>query len=336
MSDTRQTIAILGDGGWGTALAILLHQNGHAVRVWSAFPDYAEKLNREHVNPLYLPDVKIPDSIRFTADRAEAVARADLAVLAIPTKFFRSALEPFAPFLPGACTLVSVSKGLDPGGRCRMTEVAAGIFPNHPVAALSGPSHAEEVARGLPTAVVIAIQDAALAGKLQHVFMGPRFRVYTSEDVPGVEYGGAFKNVIAIAVGAADGLGFGDNTRAALITRGLAEITRLGCRLGARPETFAGLSGMGDLIVTCTSRLSRNRNVGERLGRGEAAETIVGGMKQVAEGVSNCGLVCDLARKMKVRVPIAEEVFALVHKHKNPLQAVQNLMTRDARPETDS
>lgn len=335
MSDTRKNIVILGDGGWGTALAILLHQNGHSVKVWGPFPDYVETLNREHVNSLYLPEVKIPDSIRFTADRAEAVANAGLAVLAIPTKFYRSALEPFARLLPESCTLVSVSKGLDPGARCRMTEVAAGIFPGHQIAALSGPSHAEEVARGMPTAVVIANQNTALAIKLQDIFMGPSFRVYTSDDVVGVEYGGAFKNVIAIAVGASDGLGFGDNTRAALITRGLAEITRLGCRLGARPETFAGLSGMGDLIVTCTSRLSRNRKVGERLGQGEDAETIIGSMKQVAEGVSNCGLVRELAQKMNINAPIAEEVFALIHERKKPLQAVQDLMTRDARPEAE-
>lgn len=336
MSDTRNTIAVLGDGGWGTALAILLAQNGHDVRVWGPFPEYAEKLNREHFNPLYLPDVKIPDSIRFTADRAEAAAGADLAVLAVPTKFFRSALEPFAPVMPESCALLSVSKGLDPVMRCRMTEVAAGIFPGRPVAALSGPSHAEEVARGMPTAVVIAGRDAGYARKLQRIFMSPRFRIYTSDDVAGVEYGGAFKNVIAIAVGAADALGFGNNTRAALITRGLAEITRLGCKLGARPETFAGLSGMGDLIVTCTSRLSRNYNVGERLGRGESAESIVGGMKQVAEGVSNCGLVRGLAIEAEISAPIIEEVFSLIRGLKKPLQAVRDLMTRDARPESDS
>lgn len=335
MKNARKTIAILGDGGWGTALAILLHQNGHDVTVWGPFPEYVETLNREHFNPLYLPEVKIPDSIRFTADRAAAVAGADVAVLAIPTRFFRSALEPFAQFLPESCELVSVSKGLDPGMRCRMTEVAAGIFPGRPVAALSGPSHAEEVARGMPTAVVIASRDARLARKLQRVFMCPRFRIYTSSDVAGIEYGGAFKNVIAIAVGASDALGFGNNTRAALITRGLAEITRLGCKLGARPETFAGLSGMGDLIVTCTSGLSRNHSVGERLGRGESAESIVGGMKQVAEGVSNCGLVRDLAQEAGVSAPIIEEVYSLIRGRKKPLQAVHDLMTRDARPELD-
>lgn len=326
-------IAILGDGGWGTTLAMSLLQKGHQVRVWGAFPDYIEHIRTKRENPLYLPGVPLPDNIFWTADRDEAVDKADVAVLAIPSKYCRRTFESFAGKLPPNCSVISVSKGLDKDTHQRMTEIAGDILGHQPIAALSGPSLAPEVARGMPTAVVIACEDLQRANLMQTIFMTPRFRVYTSNDVIGVELGGTLKNVIAIGVGASDGLGFGDNTRAALITRGLAEITRLGCALGARPETFAGLSGMGDLVATCTSQWSRNRSVGERLGRGEPLEQILNSMKQVAEGVSNCEIARALAREKEIRAPIIKEVYALVHEGKNPKMAVQELMTRTARLE---
>lgn len=327
------TITVIGDGGWGTALALLLLQNGHRVTVWGPFADYAAEVRKTRENRLYLPGIALPDALRWTADRDEAAAGAAAVVMAVPTKYFRSVAESFAGKLEAGCPIVSVAKGLDSKTHARMTEVLSEVLPSARVAALSGPSLADEVARGIPTAVVLAARDRELRRELQRLFAASRFRVYTSDDVVGVELGGALKNVIAIAVGASDGIGFGDNTRAALITRGLAEITRLGLARGASPLTFAGLSGMGDLIVTCSSRLSRNRSVGERLGRGEKVDAILGGMKQVAEGVWNCAAACDLAHAAGVEVPIAEEVRAVIHDGKDPRAAVESLLARDLKPE---
>ncbi|MCA1809649.1 MAG: NAD(P)H-dependent glycerol-3-phosphate dehydrogenase [Kiritimatiellia bacterium] len=328
-------ITIMGDGGWGTALALRLHQAGCRVILWGPFPEVVAETARQGENRLYLPGVPLPAGLTWTADPAVAVREAELVVLAVPSKYCRDVYRRFAGLLPEGCPLLNVSKGLDMESGRRLTELAADFFPAHPVAALSGPSHAEEVAREMPTAVVVAAVDQDLATRVQAVFTGPRFRVYTSDDLVGTELGGAFKNVMAIAVGAGDGLGFGDNTRAALITRGLAEMTRLGCALGARPETFAGLSGMGDLIVTCTSKFSRNRAVGERLGRGESIEQITAGMTQVAEGVTTCATALRLGRESGVRTPIIDEVHALIHEGKSPRSAVQSLLEREARPELD-
>ena len=330
-----QRIAILGDGGWGTALGLLLVKQGAAVRMWGPFPDYIERLRRERENTLFLPGVPLPETLYWTADRAEAVAGAEVVILASPSKYYRSVLESFAGALPADCALLSVSKGLDAATRRRLSEVAGEVLGRTSVAVLSGPSLAGEVARGVPTAVVIACADRSRAHALQKIMASPQFRVYTSEDVVGVELGGALKNIMAIATGVSDGLGFGDNTRAALITRGLAEMTRLGLALGARLETFAGLSGLGDLIVTCTSRSSRNHMVGERLGRGETLDGIVGSMSQVAEGVTTCAIARALARERSVRTPITDEVHAVLHEGRRPAQAVETLMTRDARPERD-
>ena len=328
-------IAVIGDGGWGTALALNLIHNGHSIRIWSAFPEYVEQIRKELENPLYLPGIPLPESLFWTADPAEAVDKADIVVLAVPSKFCRTVFKSFAGKLPPTCTVLSGGKGMDNNTHQRITELAAEMLRCRQVAALSGPSFAIEVARGMPTAVVIACQDLQRANVLQSVFMNPRFRVYTSNDVVGVELGGALKNIIAIAVGASDGLGFGDNTRAAIITRGLAEITRLGCALGAKRETFTGLSGLGDLVATCTSQLSRNRTVGERLGRAEPIEKIIGSMDQVAEGVTNCKIARSLAHEKKVRTPIIEKVCELVHEGKDPHMAVEALMTRTARMERE-
>ena len=330
-----KSVAIIGDGGWGTALALGLAQSGHPVRVWGPFPDYLEQIRRTGENAKFLPGVKLPPGIVWVADRAAALHGADVVVLAVPSKFFRATLQPFAALIPPKALVVSVTKGLDRETGHRMTQVAEELLGHAPVAALSGPSHAEEVARGIPTAVTIACADHAKAVALQKVFSNPAFRVYTSSDVAGVELGGALKNVIAIAAGVCDGIGFGDNTKAALMTRGLVEITRLGVALGAQAATFAGLSGMGDLVVTCTSRHSRNRMVGERLGRGESIQQILDSMAQVAEGVWTCTTARDVALQHGLRAPITEEVCAVISAGKDPRQAVQALLTRELRPEQD-
>ena len=328
-------IAIIGDGGWGTALGLALLKNGHRVRVWGPFPEYIAKIRTLAENVDYLPGVRLPSNLEWTSERAVAVDGADVVVLASPTKYFRSVMETFVGLVPPSALLVSVAKGLDDRNHHRMTQVAEEVLDLGPVAALSGPSFASEVAAGAPAAVVIACAHLSRAAALQEIFNSQRFRVYTSDDVVGVELGGTLKNVIAIGVGVSDGLGFGHNARAALITRGLAEMTRIGLALGAHPATFAGLSGMGDLVLTCTSRLSRNYTVGERLGRGEKIDAILGGMKQVAEGVTNCVTARALAREVGVPAPITNEIHALITEGKDPQVAVGALLGRDPRPERD-
>ncbi len=325
--------AVIGDGGWGTALAMILHGNGLPVHVWGPFPETINQIRHERVNKTYLPGVPLPAGIAWTSDPGEAAEGADLVVLAVPTQFYREVAGRFRGLIRPPARVVSVTKGLDRDTHRTMTTIAAECLDLSGVAALSGPSHAEEVARGIPTAVVIAAPDKADAAMLQEQFNCRTFRVYTASDVTGVQIGGALKNVIAIAVGISDGLGFGDNTRAALITRGLSEITRLGSALGCQPETFAGLSGMGDLIVTCTSRHSRNRGVGERLGRGETLAAITGGMRQVAEGVWNAANAAALAAEHGVETPITDQVCHILHDGMPPLQAVESLMSRDLKQE---
>lgn len=325
--------AIIGDGGWGTALALVLNENGYRVSVWGPFADYVDQIRNGRENVEYLPGVPIPAEIDWTAEEAAAADDAELCVLAVPSRYFRSVATRFTGRLPDRCTVVSVAKGLDAESGGRMTAVAEELLRVRSVCALSGPSHAEEVARKVPTAVTAAARDPDRAVFVQDALSNDYLRVYTSPDVIGVELGGALKNVIALAVGVSDGIGFGDNTRAAIITRGLVEITRLGSALGADPATFSGLSGMGDLIVTCTSRHSRNRAVGERIGRGERAEDILAGMKQVAEGVTNCAAACSLADTVHVEIPIMREVYAILHQGKNPRDAVTALLSRPVKPE---
>ena len=326
-------ISIIGDGGWGTALSLVLCENGHKVTVWGPFPEYLETIKTSRENKIFLPGVQIPPEIKWTADQKEATEEADIVILASPTKFFRPVIEAFTNLLPPSCSIISVAKGLDQKTHKRMTQVAEEFFPQAKISALSGPSHAEEVARQVPTAVVIASGNEQDSRELQSVFANTHFRVYTSDDVAGIEFGGALKNIVAIAVGISDGMGFGDNTRAALITRGLAEITRLGSALGAKASTFAGLSGMGDLVATCTSRLSRNRGVGERIGKGESMDHILGNMKQAAEGVWNCACAYDLANNASIDVPITREVYEIIHKGKNPYDAVRSLLAREMKAE---
>jgi len=325
---------IIGDGGWGTALAMVLDRNGHEITVWGPFPEYLEEIRIFSENVTYLPGVKLPESIRWTADHEDAVKDADLVVLVVPSRFFKPVVESFKSHIPANALIVSATKGLDEQTHERMSEVAEAIL-ERPISVLSGPSHAEEVARGIPCAVAVAAKDHAVAEQIQQYFTTDSFRVYTLEDVKGVELGGALKNVIAVAAGMSDGMGFGDNTKAALMTRGVAEITRLGVALGAKPETFYGLSGMGDLMVTCMSRHSRNRGVGERLGKGESLQQIMDGMKMVAEGVWNCRAAKELADELGVSVPITEQVNAVVHEGKDPREAMQALMGRAPKPERE-
>ncbi len=326
-------IAVIGDGGWGTALALVLNRNGHDVHVWGPFSEYIDHIIDRGENIKFLPGIALPPGIKWTSDRDTAVKKADVIVFAVPSRYYSSVIESFARFISPSSLLLSVAKGLDKDTHRRMTETAGSILGRDMVAALSGPSHAEEVARGVPSAVVIASADHEQAEQLQTIFTDSLFRVYTSNDVIGVELGGAMKNIVAIAAGVSDGIGFGDNTKAALMTRGLAEMTRLGVALGAHPATFSGLSGIGDLVVTCTSTLSRNRTVGERLGRGEKIEDILKSMEQVAEGVWNCGNARALAGDVNVEVPITDEVYAVVHEGKNPHEAVEALLSRDPKPE---
>jgi glycerol-3-phosphate dehydrogenase (NAD(P)+) len=326
---------VIGDGGWGTALAMVLAGNGHDVTVWGPFEEVLEEVRSTGENRHYLPGVKVPESMVWTSDVERAVAEAELVVLVVPSRFYRPVMEQLKGKIPEGALLVSATKGLDEKSYERMSEVAEAVL-GRPVAVLSGPSHAEEVAHGrLPCAVAVAAADIEVANAVQAAFSNGVFRVYTLTDVCGVELGGALKNVIAVAAGIGDGMGFGDNSKAALMTRGIAEITRLGMAMGAKPETFMGLSGIGDLMVTCMSRHSRNRGVGERLGRGESLTDIMAGMKMVAEGIWNCQAAKELADRFGVSVPITEQVTAIVHGGKDPIEAVKDLMTREPTTEAE-
>ena len=326
-------ITVIGDGGWGTAIASLLDGYGHAVTVWGPFEENLAAIRRDHENRAFLPGVPLSDRIEWTADPAGAAKDAELFVLVTPSKFYADVCRRFVGLIAPTATVVSLTKGLSEDGSQRMSELAKSILGLKSIVVMSGPTHAEEVSRKIPTAIVAASEDTALAVKVQKVFSGPYFRVYTSADPIGVEIGGAIKNVCAIAVGASDGLGFGDNTRAALITRSLAEIKRFGLKLGAAPDTFNGLSGVGDLIVTCTSRHSRNHSVGERLGKGEKIADITGSMKMVAEGVWNSKVIHDVAARMGVEMPISEVVYKLCYENYDARDAVVALMTREQKPE---
>jgi len=326
-------ISILGDGGWGTAIGILLNSYGHQVTMWCPFEENRALILAGGENVRFLPGIPLPSAIRWVTDPAEAVQGAEAIVLASPSKFLSAVCTRFAGLIDADALVVSLAKGICEETHQRMSTTAQSILGVQNIAVLSGPSHAEEVARGIPTAVTAASTCEQSAIQAQALFTGPLFRVYTSDDPVGVELGGAVKNVIAIAVGAADGLGFGDNTRAALITRGLAEVTRFGLVMGAKAETFAGLSGVGDLIVTCTSRHSRNHTVGERLGKGERIDAILGSMTMVAEGVGNARVIHALGIEQGVEMPITDEVYKLCYEEYPALEAVRSLMSRDMKSE---
>jgi glycerol-3-phosphate dehydrogenase (NAD(P)+) len=334
-------IAIVGGGAWGTGLAIVLGRKGtHRVRLWAHETDVCESISKRHVNARFLPGHRIPDSVDASNELAMVLQPAQIVVSVMPSQHCRQLFERMKPHLQPGALIVSATKGLEESSLQRMTEVIASVVnqkveSRHLIGALSGPSFAQEVARGDPTAITIASQDAALLQTVQQEFSDPAFRVYTNADVVGVELGGALKNIIAIAAGISDGLGFGHNSVAALITRGLAEMTRLVVACGGHAETMAGLAGLGDLVLTCTGGLSRNRSVGVELGRGKKLPEIIAGMHgMVAEGVFTTTAAVGLAHARGVEMPITEQMHAILHDGKSPREAIQELMTRSGKSET--
>lgn len=329
-------IAVLGAGGWGTTLAILLHYNGHNVTLWDYNRSQSKILNKHRINKKYLPGIELPDELEITHNLDDAVENKHMLVLAVPSQFLRSVVKKIKPSVVKNQILVSVSKGIENNTLMTMSQMLKDVFPDlsdEQIGIISGPSHAEEVSRRIPTAVVASSRDTFAAKTIQGTFITSYFRVYSSTDLIGVELGGAFKNVVAIGAGIIDGAKLGDNTKAAIMTRGVAEISRLGMAMGAQAETFAGLSGMGDLIVTCMSRHSRNRFVGEKIGEGKKLKAVLKSMEMVAEGVDTCRSIVELSKKVGVETPIANEVYKILFEDKDPIKATTDLMTRDMKPE---
>lgn len=326
-------IAILGTGGWGTALAVLWARQGIEVLLWGNTPERVEEIARTRQNPDYLAGTDLPVNIRLTSDLADC-AEAELLVFVTPSVVLRDVAQRLQPLVDNEKTvLLSCTKGIEHGSGMRMTEILAERFSANPVAVLSGPNLAVEVAQGLPTATVLGCRDPLIAENLQQLLGSARFRVYTSHEVVGIELGGALKNIFAIAAGVGDGFGLGDNSKAALVTRSLAELSRLGTAMGGEIRTFQGLSGAGDLVATCFSRLSRNRRVGEELGRGQTVTDITNGMKTVAEGIPTARSAYECARKLGIETPIIDQVYAVLHQGKLPAQAMQELLERDQKSE---
>ncbi|MEQ1859187.1 MAG: NAD(P)H-dependent glycerol-3-phosphate dehydrogenase [Chthoniobacteraceae bacterium] len=328
-----QNIGIIGAGGWGTALALLLHENRLPITLWGHMAGEVESFAARRENYIYLPGLALPESFRWTHELAD-LAACDLLLVVTPSKATREVAARLAGAgLRDDAVLISCTKGVERGSGKRMTEIIAEHLPTHTVAALSGPSHAEEVARKAPTAVTIACANPAAAQRLQTAFSTSFFRAYTNDDVAGVELGGALKNIYALAAGACDGLGLGDNSKAALVTRSLAEMTRLGTALGGRRETFSGLSGVGDLMVTCFSQHSRNRGVGERLGKGESLADITASMKMIAEGVPTTYSAQECGRRLGIETPIIDQMRALLDGGHSAREVMANLLSRGPRPE---
>ncbi|MCM8779197.1 MAG: NAD(P)-dependent glycerol-3-phosphate dehydrogenase [Candidatus Omnitrophica bacterium] len=331
--DKKMRIGILGDGGWGTALAILLVKKGYAVGLWGVFPAYLEVLEKKRENIKFLPGIRIPSAVEIIKDAKEIIENSSIIVVAVPSKYLRETLKKFTAFDFCNKIILSVVKGMEINSYLRPSEVIQDVLGKVKIGVLSGPSIAREVAQGIPTAVVIAAREIQLARKLQRIFSTENFRVYTHSDVIGVELGGALKNIIALACGISDGLGFGTNTKSALLNRGLLEIIRLGVTLGAQPETFWGLSGLGDLVTTCFSPYSRNRRVGEEIGKGKKITAILKKMEMIAEGVFTVRAAYALAKKYKIEMPITEQVYKVLYENKSPSGAVKELMTRKLKPE---
>lgn len=319
-------IAVIGSGGWGTAISVLLAGKGNDVYLWSWIQEETDRLNRDRENKEFLPGVRLPESIVCSHDMEKCINGAEIVVTAAPSPATRTTAKQMAPCIVPGQKIVNISKGLE--GELRLSEVYRSEIPEADISVLSGPSHAEEVSRGIPTTVVVASESKETAEFLQDAFMCPTFRVYTSDDIIGVELGGALKNVIALCAGISDGLGYGDNTKAALITRGLAEITRLGTAMNARPATFSGLSGLGDLIVTGTSKLSRNYRAGSLIGSGMTLEDTLEKVHMVVEGVNTAGAAYNLSRKYNVETPIIEHAYKILFEGMDPREAVNMLMTR--------
>ena len=328
-------IAVIGSGGWGTAIASLLAKNGHSVILWSYLQSESSALSEYKENKQFLPGVISPDSVRYTASLEEAAKNAEIIVMVTPSQAILKTAKLLSPFVAPGTIVVTASKGLEEESQKRLSEVIADEIPQAKVAVMSGPSHAEEVGREMPTTNVIASKDIMVSRYLQDIFMCDTFRVYTSQDMLGVELGGALKNVIALCAGISDGLGLGDNAKAALMTRGLAEITRLGVSMGADPLTFSGLSGIGDLIVTCTSMHSRNRRAGILIGQGLSPEKAVEEVKMVVEGFYTTKNAYALAKRVGVEMPIVEHAYSILFEGKDPKAAVMSLMVRDKKHETE-
>ena len=332
MKDTG--ICVLGDGGWGTTLALLLYKKGFSVTLWGAFREYISYLNTKKENTKFLPGVKIPSGIEITHDLKRAVGQKKLIILAIPSQYLRNILIRLKKIdYPRQAIYLSVIKGIEIKTLKRMSELIRDELGNIKLAVLSGPTIAQEVVRGIPTTCVIAAEEKALRKHLQKLFMTDKFRVYTNNDVIGVELGGSLKNIIAIACGISDGLGFGTNTKAALLARGLVEISRLGQAMGANPNTFSGISGLGDLETTSISPYSRNRYVGEQIGKGKTLKYIQSRLQMVAEGIPTSKSAYILSLRYKIQMPITKEIFAVLYKNKSPQKAVQDLMTRKSKEE---
>jgi glycerol-3-phosphate dehydrogenase (NAD(P)+) len=328
-----QKTAIVGAGGWGTALAVLWAKNGHEVVLWGHTPSRVERIRETRENPDYLPGITLPESIRLTSSLADC-AGADLVVFVTPSIALRTVASRFREILTnGNAVLLSCTKGIEHASGKRMSEILAELFPDHAIAVLSGPNLAIEIARDLPTASVLACSRPEYAPELQNHLGSARFRIYTGNDLAGIELGGALKNIFAIAAGASDGLGLGDNSKAALVTRALAEMIRLGTAMGGELPTFYGLSGAGDLILTCFSIQSRNRRVGEQLGRAKSLQQITSSMQMVAEGIPTGKSAFECARKLKVDTPIIDQVYALLYQEKSAGEALADLLGREQKPE---
>ena len=328
-------IGIIGSGSWGTALGVLLAGHASRVTIWGREPAAVDAINQRHENPAYLPGIPLPPTLGATTSLGE-LAGSDAVFMVVPSRAVRAVAAQLAavPLAPGV-PLISCMKGIENGTGLRMSELLMHAMPGRPVAVLSGPNHAEEIARRQPAAAVIGCRDAVIGRQLQELVTLPWFRAYTSEDLVGIEWGAAVKNVFAIASGLAGGLGLGDNARAALVTRGLAEMIRLGTAMGGRPETFQGLSGVGDLVVTCYSEHSRNNRVGQALGRGESLDAVLAGMTMVAEGVPNTESIYHAARRAGVRTPIIDTVYAVLYQGLAPQEGLRALFARDPRPEAE-
>ena len=324
--------AILGAGSWGTALAFLWSKGGNHVVLWGHHPERTERLRVTRENVDYLPGVKMPASVHVTSDLADCIG-ADLIVLVTPSTAVRSIAQSIRPFVSDEAIFLSCTKGIEHGTGLRMTQVIKSVFPNHPVAVLSGPNLAVEVARGLPTATVIGCEQVNCAEALQQYLGSSRFRIYSSDETAGIELGGALKNVFAIPAGVSDGFGLGDNSKSALVTRSLAELLRLGTAMGGKPRTFYGLSGTGDLIATCFSQHSRNRRVGEQLGRGKTLAEVTSSMQMVAEGIPTTKSAFECARRLNIETPIIDQVYAVLYEEKEPARALQELLDRDQKSE---
>ena len=330
-----RNITVIGDGGWGTTLALLLNKNGARVKLWGVFPEYIESMKSKRENVKFLPGIKLPADISLTADLSEAAGDADILVLAVPSQYMRQVMIQIKDLKIGFADkiFVSVSKGIENKTLMRMSGVVREVLGPVKIGVLSGPTISYEVARGLPTTVVAASEDEKVAKEIQDLFMAENFRVYTNNDIVGVELGGSLKNVIAIAAGISDGLGFGVNTKSGLLVRGMVEIARLGIKMGARQETFYGISGLGDLVTTCVSSHGRNRWFGEEIGKGKKPREILKATEMVVEGAGTAESCHELCKKYDVEMPISEQIYAVIYEGKDPRIAVRELMTRERKAE---